>query len=61
MRIANREEPAIHNNNGRFVITLHCVDFSPNEGCRQWIILLEFPPVVYPSSNWDGYVRYYHG
>ena len=56
MRTANREEPAIHNNNGRFVITFRCVGFSPNDGCREWVIILEFPLVVYPTSHWAGRV-----
>ena len=28
---------------------------------REWVIILVFPSVVYPSSNWGGYLRCSHG
>jgi len=28
---------------------------------REWVIILGFQPVVYPYSNWGGYLRCSHG
>jgi len=42
---------------GDFSHTLHVLTQCSG---RKWIIMLRYPPVMYPTSNWGMYLPYYH-
>ena len=39
------------------ISTIRCSCYMQCLGC-EWVIILGFPSVMYPSSNWDGYLLY---
>ena len=41
------------------VTSVSTTAYKPSLG-REWVILLGFPPDMYPSSNWGGYLRCSH-